>query len=404
MDVLDVIRGVAVFGILLVNIYAFSGYGFISEIQKRAIPGSGFDPLTNKLIAFLVEGKFYCLFSFLFGVGFSVFIERASARALALRASGGEQGADAIRLFKRRLLGLLLIGLVHTTLIWFGDILATYAVLGFALIPFTRRDDRTVLRWGVAMLLLPIALYTVLMGLASFAPPPAPSPASTGLPPILATAIDGIAHGNYIDLVRGNIIFTIGNVIRRLLLMFFPRVLGMFLLGFYAGRRSVFADLDAHAALLRRVCVLGFAIGLPVSLVASALTTDVPRPPDLRGLAETILQSIGSPALALAYAAGLCLLFRRLPRVMLMLAPVGRMALTNYLAQSVAGVLLFYGIGLQMFGRLSLTAVVGGAAVFFVVQMIASRLWLSIALFGPAEWLWRSFTYGKRLPLFSHEP
>ena len=70
MDVLDVIRGVAVFGILLVNIYAFSGYGFISEIQKRALPGAGLDGLTDELIGFLVEGKFYCLFSFLFGVGF----------------------------------------------------------------------------------------------------------------------------------------------------------------------------------------------------------------------------------------------------------------------------------------------------------------------------------------------
>jgi uncharacterized protein len=388
MDVLDVIRGVAVFGILLVNIYAFSGYGFISEIQKRALPGAGLDWLTNELIGFLVEGKFYCLFSFLFGVGFSVFIQRAPA-------------VGAVRLFKRRLTGLLLIGLVHAILIWFGDILATYAVLGFALIPFTRRDDRTVLRWGAAMLLLPIFLYAVLMGLASFAPPqPPPSPTESGLPPILATAIAGIAHGNYIDLVRGNIIFTIANIIRRLILMFFPRVLGMFLLGFYAGRRGVFADLGAHAALLRRVCVIGFAIGLPVSFFASSLATDVPGQPDLRGFVETILQSIGSPALALAYAAGLSLLFRRRAGAMRIFAPVGRMALTNYLAQSVAGVLIFYGIGLELFGRVSLTAAVAGSAGFFVLQMIGSRLWLSIALFGPAEWLWRAFTYGKRFPLF----
>jgi uncharacterized protein len=401
MHVLDVVRGVAVFGILVVNIYAFSGYGFISEVQKRAIPGAGFDSLTDELIGFLAEGKFYCLFSFLFGVGFSVFIKRASAGSPGTDAHGAKVGPDAVRLFKRRLTGLLLIGLVHSSLIWFGDILATYAVIGFALIPFVRRDDRTVLRWGAIMLLLPIALYAVLMGLAGFAPPQTPpSPAEAGLPPILATAIDGIAHGNYFDLVRGNVIFTIANVFRRLLLMFFPRVLGMFLLGFYVGRRGVFADLDGHATLLRRVCAVGFAVGLPVSFFASALATDVPGPPDLRGLAETILQSIGSPALALAYAAGLCLLFRRAPWPMLALAAVGRMALTNYLAQSVAGVLIFYGIGLEMFGRLSLMAVVAGSAAFFVLQMIASRLWLSIALFGPAEWLWRTFTYGRRFPLF----
>jgi uncharacterized protein len=184
--------------------------------------------------------------------------------------------------------------------------------------------------------------------------------------------------------------------------MFFPRVLGMFLLGFYAGRAGIFANLDAHAALLRRVCVIGFAAGLPLSLVATELSTDVPGPPDLRGLAETILQSISSPALALAYAAGLCLLFRRAPRAMLALAPAGRMALTNYLAQSVAGVLIFYGIGFRMFGRFSLTTALAGCLVFFVAQTIASRAWLSIAMFGPVEWLWRTFTYGRRSPLLRY--
>jgi uncharacterized protein len=388
MDVLDVIRGVAVLGILLVNVYAFSGYGFISHAEKAALPMSGFDGVMDSLVGFLVEGKFYCLFSFLFGVGFSVFIQRASAR-----------GLDAVRLFKRRLTGLLLIGLVHTTLVWFGDILVTYALIGFALIPFVRRDDRAVLRWAAIMLLVPIALYALLIGLAQFGPPPPPV-TDTGLPPILATAIHGIAHGGYVDLLRGNVTFTIANAVRRLLLMFFPRVLGMFLLGLYAGRVGIFTDLDANAPLLRRVCAIGFAIGLPLSFAASEMATDVPGPPDWRGLVETVLQSVGTPALALAYAAALCLLFRRAPGPMRALAPVGRMALTNYVGQSVAGVLIFYGIGFRMFGRVSLTVAVTGCVAFFVLQMIASRLWLARALFGPAEWIWRTFTYRRRFALF----
>jgi uncharacterized protein len=388
MDVLDVVRGVAVFGILVVNIYAFSGYGFISEAQKAALPHSRFDGTLDFLVGFLVEGKFYCLFSFLFGVGFSVFIQRASAKV----------GLNAVRLFKRRLTGLLVIGLVHSTLIWFGDILATYAVLGFALIPFVRRDDRAVLRWAVALLLAPIPLYLLLMGLARLAPPQPPA-AGGELPPVLATAIAGIAHGGYVDLVRGNIVFTIANVVRRLVLMFFPRVLGMFLLGFYAGRRGLFANLDAHAGLLRRGCAIGFAVGQPTSLLATELSTDVPGPPDVTGFIGTILQSTSAPALALAYAAGLCLLFRRAPGPMRALAPAGRMALTNYLAQSVAGVLIFYGIGFRMFGSVSLTTTLAGCVVFFGLQIMASRLWLSVALFGPAEWLWRTFTYRRRFAL-----
>jgi len=103
MDVLDVIRGVAVLGILLVNIYAFSGYDFISESARTALPLSRFDGLLDSLVGFLVEGKFYCLFSFLFGVGFSVFTQRAAARGRPAEASNAKAGASAAPLFKRRL-------------------------------------------------------------------------------------------------------------------------------------------------------------------------------------------------------------------------------------------------------------------------------------------------------------
>ena len=142
------------------------------------------------------------------------------------------------------------------------------------------------------------------------------------------------------------------------------------------------------------------ADGLPLSFLASELSADVPGPPDLHGLAGTALVSLGTPALALAYAAGLFLLYRGAPGPMRALAPAGRMALTNYLTHSVAGVLLFYGIGFRMFGRVSLTMVLAGCVVFFGLQTIASRMWLSRALFGPAEWLWRTFTYRRRFALF----
>src|SRR5262245_38694570 len=130
VDVLDVMRGIAVFGILLVNVDSFIGYGFAPP--DDAVAGARFNDLAAFFVEFLVQGKFYCLFSFLFGVGFSVFVQRAAAR-----------GHDAVRLFKRRLTGLLLIGLMHACLIWYGDILTNYAVIGFGLIPFLRRDDRT---------------------------------------------------------------------------------------------------------------------------------------------------------------------------------------------------------------------------------------------------------------------
>lgn len=140
MDALDAVRGAAVLGILLANVVAMSGFPFLPPDHYRSLPLADWHPTTYFLVLFLIEAKFYSLFSLLFGVGFAVFIQRAAAR-----------GANAPRLFKRRLTGLLIIGLVHTFLIWMGDILTTYAIIGFALVPFIKRDDRTVLRWAVGM-------------------------------------------------------------------------------------------------------------------------------------------------------------------------------------------------------------------------------------------------------------
>ena len=386
--VLDGIRGVAVLGILLINIDALSGYAFTPASAHTILRNETADAITWFLLATLVEAKFYSLFSFLFGVGFAVFVQRAAAR-----------GADPAGLFKRRLIGLLLLGLIHTLLIWFGDILVTYALLGFVLVPFLRRGDRAVLCWAAAMLAAPIGLYGLLFAAAG--QPAQPATGDTdGLPAVLASAAQSFAHGNYWQILAGNVVFTVANVVRRLLLMFFPRVVGMFLLGFYAGRNNLFSRLDEHRRLATNTFVAGVAIGLPLSVVGWGLGDHAVGPPTMPGLIETVIKSIGVPLQALGYGAGLWLLFSRAPRLMAPLVPAGRMALSNYLMHSVFGVVIFYGIGFGLFGRVSLTPAVLGALGFFIVQIFLSRWRLQRAQFGPAEWLWRIFTYGRLIPLF----
>ena len=377
IDVLDAVRGAALLGILLINIIPLSGLLFDHppQLQRTHEP-------TYFLLMFLVAGKFYSLFSFLFGVGFAVFVSRASAR-----------GADARRLFKRRLTGLLIIGIVHTLFIWMGDILATYALIGFALIPFLGRDDRTVLTWAGAMLFVPIPLYALLVGLASLSgAPPAPAVADAP-PPILQDALNAFAGGSYADIVRANAIFTLAGAARRFILMFFPRVFGMFLLGFYAGRRNLFADPAAHAPLLRRVFLCGMVIGLPFAFWGALLDGRALGFPTPGGLYETAVKTVGVPTLALGYAAGFCLLFQRLPWLRHAFAPAGQLALTNYISHSVAALIIFYGIGFGLFGRVPLVVGVVGAFAFFALQAFASRVWLRYAAFGPCEWAWRMFTY-----------
>lgn len=149
------------------------------------------------------------------------------------------------------------------------------------------------------------------------------------------------------------------------------------------------------------MCVAGFAVGLPLAFAGAALGgSAAPRPPSLLGLLEMIVESIATPLLALAYGAAICLLFRAFRRAMMLCAPVGRMALTNYVLQSVVGVVIFYGIGFGQYGKVSVTMALAGCIAFFALQVVLSRIWLSFAAFGPAEWVWRVFTYRRRFPLF----
>lgn len=393
LDMLDAVRGASVLGILLANIVPLSGHAFAPPGAHLGLPlASLHDPLMFLMFVF-VEAKFYSLFSFLFGVGFAVFVSRAAAR-----------GADAARLFRRRMVGLLAIGVIHSVFIWMGDILATYAVMGFALLPFLRKDDRRLLQWATAMLLLPILLYGATLAAVAIATADglrlSAGNEAGALPPVLAGAVASFANGSYADVVQGNVIFTAANAVRRLILMFFPRIFGMFLLGFYVGRRDLFAELDRHVPLLRRVLLWGSLVGLPLSLLGAFVEGNSMGAPNVLGFVETTAKAVGAPALSLAYAAGLGLLLPRARRIRHAFAAAGQMALTNYLLHSVAGVVIFYGIGFGLFGRVPLAIVTAGAVVFFVVQMLASRAWLAHAAFGPVEWLWRMFTYGRRVPLF----
>ena len=394
LDVLDVLRGVAVFGILLMNIVPFSGTMMFNLGDATRLPGARFDGAVEFLLEFVAHAKFYSLFSFLFGLGFAIFLERAEAR-----------GAAGVRLFRRRLTGLLIIGLIHTTLIWFGDILSVYALLGFLLIPFRRASNRTLLVTGLALCAAPIGIYglALLVRAAAGGGVGSPEGDPSAMPPFLVAAIRAFGSGTYLDVLRGNLVFTLGGWMRRIVTLFLVRMFGMFLLGVWAHRLSIFREPERHRDLLRRVCLWGFVSGVPAS-AAGAWMGDpgVQLVPDLRGFVWTILLSVGSTGLCLFYASGLTLLFQR-PRWrgrLLALAPVGSSALSNYLLQSVIAIVIFYGIGFGWYSHVSMVVALLIACGMFAVQILASRLWMSRALYGPAEWLWRQFTYNQRFPLW----
>lgn len=395
VEVMDVLRGVALLGILLMNIEAFVGplMEAISGVNPRF---GGIDRSVDAAIYVLVQGKFITMFSLLFGMGFAVMLERANAT-----------GASGTRLYARRLLALLGIGLAHALLIWSGDILLTYALLGFVLLLCFRRTPVSRLpKWGVALYLLPLLLTWAMAVFGTLAQqdPQAAAEFQKGMAEQarqMAALIEGerqaFGSGTYTEAVAQRAADT--GAMLGFLVFFGPTLLGVFLFGAWFMRSGTIRNSAAHLPLFRRLRNIGFGIGLPLMLW-SAWTHPTMSFSEM---------SIGSAAAqTAAQVANLLMMLGYLSAIVLAmqlpawaarlrwLAPAGRMALTNYLLQSVVCTLVFYGYGLGHFEQLPRAWQPVFVLALFAVQVVASRWWLARHRYGPMEWLWRWLTYGRR--------
>lgn len=360
----------------MANVLVFSGLAFLSAEAGS----SGADRVAVFLVHALVDEKFYSLFSLLFGAGFALQMRRA-----------GDRGAAFEALFARRMGLLLSIGLAHAILVWPGDILILYALLGFVLLAFRGASDRALLVGGAALLASPVAVYALYLAIG-VGDPFAAGPEGPG--GILTAILDGYRTGGYADVVASNALLLPAAWLRYALVVRVPKVLGMFLLGAWIVRRGFLDEPGENRPVLARAARWGLAIGLPANLLVAALAerhAHLPASPE--GLLQTSLAAVGVPALAFGYAASTVLLANR-TRVPAAFAPAGRLALTNYLGQSVACVAIFYGLGLGLFGRIAPIGAFAIAIAVFSVQVAASRLWLERFATGPAEWAWRRATYG----------
>jgi uncharacterized protein len=391
IEILDVLRGLAVGGILIGNMQWFSGYGMMPETLELQTPI--YDQITHFLVHFFIEGKFYSIFSFLFGFGFALQIARAEDRG-DLEAS----------LFKRRLLWLLIIGLLHAYLLWAGDILSIYALVGFVLILFRRKTNGSLITWACILLAVPIFTYILQYILFTlFAPPNLAASIDVMKIERWNTAINTVSQSNFLQILTGyNKDYVIGRYMGLIFDMRLPKILAMFLLGFYAYRLGVFQDLSANKVLIRRVLIWGMSLGIIGNLVFAVLAGhETVIPPTLAGIGGVITYAFGVPALALGIAALVATLWQKesWKNVLTFFAPVGRMALTNYLMQTVICVTIFYGYGFGQFGQFGALTATLIALSIFLVQIILSTLWLQYFAYGPMEWIWRQLTYQKRLSL-----
>jgi len=394
IPIVDVLRGFALFGILFVNMLTFSRpFETFSLPIDPATPW--FDRAAEWLILFLGEGKFYAMFSMLFGLGFVLQMARIQSH----------DGSFA-PLYRRRLCVLLSIGILHAFLLWVGDILILYAFVGFLLLLFRKAKPRKLLVWVMILNILPLTFIVGLTMLVEFNT----SISQIGYDKIqiiadlrtdAARAYHVYANGNFAEITLHRINEFFSMVIASYLIMGF-NVMAMFLLGVYFGKREVFRNLDANRNLFQKLLAWGLLIGLSGSVLYASLihSTSHTKPTWPALLLSSFGHALGAPFLMLAYVSALCLLALSpsWDKRIAVLAPVGQMALTNYLAQSVVCTLVFYGYGLGLYGKMGSGMGICLTIVIFLLQIPFSHWWMKNFHYEPIEWLWRTLTYRKFHP------
>lgn len=357
IDGIDVLRGLALLGVLVVNTVTEFRVSIFEQFLPPAGTEAAVDRALKTFLAAAVELKALALFSFLFGVGLAIQFDRLAGHS------------RRFVLLVRRLAVLLAIGLVHLYLIWNGDILVQYAIAGFVVLPFLLAPRWLVLTAaGVALLLFLLWLPAVV-----------PFPSQGWIRAHVSEANHVYRTGGFLDVLA----FRIREVsdIVPLHALIFARTVALFLLGVLAWRAGILLRPEAHRPLLLSLATVG--------LIAGA------------GLTAIDQWRLGSVVLALGYAAIVigCVSFPVGRRLLRWAAPVGRMAFTNYLTQSVVLGWIFYGYGLGLFNRLSVSAALAIALALYAAQVAFSAWWLRRYRFGPVEWLWRTLMYGRRQPM-----
>jgi len=363
---IDSIRGIALFGIFLVNMLDFHSPAIYISLDSWWK-----DSLDRFVLAFIdvvAQASFYPLFAFLFGFSMILFREQAMKKGLSFP-----------RLWIRRMAGLLTIGLFHAFFVWHGDILITYAITGAILLLFHNASSRT---WLVAAMscYVPHVIIAILIGMAGHI-------GQHGAERLAQEALRNYQQGTLADIFWQRLhdwmyVNDVGGflVITMTLLSF-----GLFG-GYVAQKRAALS-----ARTIKRVALVSFFIGLPLKLLPYAVGKNE--------WTEYVQDMFGGPMLALVYAATLSLLSQKNWRLLDYVTAVGRMSATNYLFQSVLCTFLFYSYGLGWYGKVSPLFGTIAMVVIYALQVIVSKKWLQSFYFGPVEWGWRAVTYRNR-PLF----
>ncbi|MEO8707143.1 MAG: DUF418 domain-containing protein [Kofleriaceae bacterium] len=380
---LDVLRGIALCGVMIGNMVLYSGRWAGDSERSSSI----LDMIAGLFVHVFVDSKAQTLLTLLFGFGFAIQLLRAEAR-----------GEPIVGIYVRRLLALFVLGALHVYLLWWGDVTWTYAVAGVGMLAFIRASNLVRVVVGILFIFVPFLLQMAFpeIGAAAVSVFMEPREMRTYTEAMLAAMHSpdhaglGVAHVTYALAWVANIY-----------VWYFLWTLGRFLLGYIAGQRRWFErDGADHLVVFRRLALWGGLVGLAtiaLDILAMVGVFSLREFGTAGRLTATALQQVHYLAMALAYVGIVVLLMqRRLWRRLLgILAPVGRMPLTTYFMQSVVCTFIFYGWGLGWAGEVGIAGCLGLALSIFAVQIVIAHVWLHYFRFGPLEWVWRMAVYLK---------
>ncbi len=385
---IDIIRGIALLGILIVNMHFFK-----SPVMAEHSPSDypfGLDQATSWIINLFFAGKFYAIFSFLFGLGFYIFMERTLAK-----------GINLVPLYRRRLLALLAFGAIHLFILWSGDILFAYALAGFLLMLFREKSLDQLKKWIIGLFLtatILLAMFGLFNGMAEYF---VADKAILFMEELVEKSYIIYTTGSFSSILIFRLAYEIPYVFISFLL-WIPMVMSFFLCGLYMGKLKVFKDIAGHIHFFKKICFIGLPIGFVILWILVLLESGIWAVHPI--IKSTLMPSANFAAsifLFSGYISIIILALRKdiIKKIMSPIASVGRMALTNYLSQTIICMVIFYGFGFGWFGQISLTRGVLLTIIIYAVQVILSHLWLKIFQYGPLEWLWRILTYKQVQPL-----
>jgi len=370
---IDSARGIALFGVMAINVVTVFRVSIFEQFLQDGGDGTPLDRALYWILMVGVDLKAFALFSLLFGIGLAIQHDHLSADSRRLA------------LLVRRLAFLMLVGAAHLVLLWNGDILFEYAIAGFIVLPFLFCRLRILTLAGAALLAVFVA--------SSFLPPIASLPSRAWMTQTVAEAARVYGSGGFAEVLAFRVHELPGFL--PLHLSMFPRTVALMLMGAAAWRAGLFRMGSRANRCLPLVAVVGLLVGgiLAVAHENRWLPTG--------WRADLSVERLGTVLLACGYGALIVWLANRAatrPWVA-WAAPMGRMAFTNYLMQSVIFGWLFYGYGLGLFGKLGVAAALAIGTGVYVLQAVVSALWLQRFLYGPVEWVWRSAMYGRRQPM-----